>query len=320
MENLKGKTAFITGGASGLGLGMAKAFANDGMNVILVDFRQKAIDEALTYFAEKGLPAKGLQLDVTDRAAYEKAAVEAEAMFGKIHVLVNNAGIGIPEGPLYTDKWEDIDLAVDVNYKGVLNGVKIILPLIMKHGEGGHVVSTASKAALVPVPGFTLYNSLKMAVCTAMETLACDMKQHNIGASTFFPGPFMTNLGASSGEVRAKHLGIEVPQMPPMRPAPAKDGEAAPPPPPMPAFDMSKIMRDPLEAGERVLRGIKRNDLYIMSHVDFKEGWVARAEAIEKCFPDEKPTEGFKQIFSMLAYNPIFEPQTQVPPLTGYEK
>jgi NAD(P)-dependent dehydrogenase (short-subunit alcohol dehydrogenase family) len=314
MENLKGKTAFITGGASGLGLGMAKAFAKEGMNVILVDFRQKAIDEALKFFAEKGWPARGLQLDVTDRKAYAKAALEAEAMFGKIHVLVNNAGIGIPEKEIWTDSYEDIDLAIDVNYKGVLNGLKEILPLIIKHGEGGHVVSTASKAALVPVPGFTLYNSLKMAVCTVMETLACDGKKYNIGASTFFPGPFNTNLGASSGEVRAKHLGIEIPSFapPPAPPAP-KPGEAAPPPPPMPTFDFSKIMRDPIEAGERVLRAIKRNDMYIMSHSDFKDGWVARAAAIAKGFPDEPETPGFKQIFSMLAYNPVFEQQTQVP-------
>jgi NAD(P)-dependent dehydrogenase (short-subunit alcohol dehydrogenase family) len=318
MENLKGKTAFITGGASGLGLGIAKACAKEGMNVILVDFRQKAIDEALPYFEEKGYPARGIQLDVTDRVGYAKAAREAEAMFGKIHLLVNNAGIGIPEKELYTDSYEDIDLAIDVNYKGVLNGIKEIVPLIMKHGEGGHVVSTASKAALVPVPGFTLYNSLKMAVCTVMETLAVDMKPYNIGASTFFPGPFMTNLGASSGEVRAKHLGIEMPAPPPP-PPPPKDGEA-PPPPPMPDVDFSKIMRSPEEAGERVVRGIKRNDLYIISHADFKAGWVARAEAIARAFPDEAETPGFKQVFSMLAYNPIFEQQTQVPAFPGYEK
>lgn len=314
MENLKGKTAFITGGASGLGLGIAKACAKEGMNVILVDFRQKAIDEALPFFAERGWPAKGLQLDVTDRPAYEKAAAEAEAMFGKIHLLVNNAGIGIPEGPLWTDKYEDIDLAVDVNYKGVLNGIKIIVPYILKHGEGGHIVSTASKAGLVPVPGFTLYNSLKMAVVTVMETLACDLKDKNIGSSVFCPGPFVTNLGMSSGEVRAKHLGIELPTPPPMQKP--KDGEAAPPPP-GPQIDFSKIMRSPDEAGERVVRGIKRNDLYILSHSDFKGGWDARAAAISRAFPDEPLNPDFKKVFSMLAYNPIFEQQTQVP---AYEK
>ena len=309
MEHLAGKTAFITGGASGLGLGIAKACAKEGMNIVIADFRKAAIDEAQQLFKDNGWTAHGIELDVTNREGYVKAADEAEATFGKIHVLVNNAGIGIREGKLWEDDIRDVDLAIDVNYRGVLNGILTIVPRILKHGEGGHVVSTASKAALVPVPGFTLYNSLKMAVVTVMETLACDLEGTGIGSSVFCPGPFMTNLGASSSEVRAKHLGVEVPSFTP--PPPPKEGDAPPP------VDFSKIIRDPIEAGERVVRGIKRGDLYILTHSDFKGGWDARAAAISKAFPDEVINEDFKKIFSMLAYNPIFEKQTQVP---GYQK
>ncbi len=310
MEHLAGKTAFITGGASGLGLGIAKACAKEGMNIVIADFRQKAIDESLAIFKDNGWTAHGIELDVTDRAGYVKAADEAEAKFGKIHVLVNNAGIGVREGKLWEDDIRDVDLSIDVNYRGVLNGIMTIVPRILKHGEGGHVVSTASKAGLVPVPGFTLYNSLKMAVITVMETLACDLEGTGIGSSVFCPGPFQTNLGMSSGEVRAKHLGIEVPSFAP--PPPPKEGDA-----PLPQVDFNKIIRDPDEAGERVVRGIKRGDLYILTHSDFKGGWEARAAAIAKAFPDEALNEDFKKIFSMLAYNPIFEKQTQVP---GYNK
>jgi NAD(P)-dependent dehydrogenase (short-subunit alcohol dehydrogenase family) len=306
MEHLTGKTAFITGGASGLGLGIAKACAKEGMTVVIADFRRKAIDEALQLFKDNNWPAHGIELDVTDREGYVKAADEAEAAFGKIHVLVNNAGIGIREGKLWEDDIRDIDLAIDVNYRGVLNGIMTIVPRILKHGEGGHVVSTASKAALVPVPGFTLYNSLKMAVVTVMETLASDLEGTGIGSSVFCPGPFMTNLGMSSGEVRAKHLGVEVPAF---TPPPPRSEDAAP----MPQIDFSKIMRDPDEAGERVVRGIKRGDLYILSHADFKGGWDARAAAVSKAFPDEAENPDFKKVFSMLAYNPVFEKQTQVP-------
>ncbi len=100
MENLQGKTAFITGGASGMGLGIAKACAREGMNVIIADFRQSALDEALKIFKDHGWPVYGICLDVTDRVAYAKAADEAEAAFGKIHVLVNNAGISTFEPKL----------------------------------------------------------------------------------------------------------------------------------------------------------------------------------------------------------------------------
>lgn len=308
MENLQGKTAFITGGASGLGLGIAKACAKEGMNIVIADLRQDAIDEALKIFKENNWPAIGVCLNVADREAYVAAADKAEEAFGKIHVLVNNAGLGVPEGKLWEDSYDVIDLAIDVNYKGVLNGIKTIVPRILAHGEGGHVVSTASKAALVPVPGFTLYNSLKMAVVTVMETLATDLQGTGVGSSVFCPGPFVTNLGASTGTVM-KSMGVEV-----KRPEPPKkeEGKDAPPPPPS-DIDFSKIMRSPDEAGARVVRGIKRNDLYILSHVDFKGGWDARAAAISKAFPDEPLNPDFKKVFSVLAYNPIFEIQTQVP-------
>ena len=310
MENVKGKTAFITGGASGLGLGIAKACAKAGMNIIIVDMRQKAIDEVLPIFKENGWPVHGIVLDVTDREAYVKAAEEAEATFGNIHILVNNAGIGVPEGPVWTDSYKDVDLMIDVNLKGVLNGIMTIVPRMLAHGEDSHVVSTASKAGLIPVPGFTLYNATKQAVIAIMETLASDLADKNIGSSVFCPGPFQSNLGQSSGEVRAAHLGVDLPPVSPP-PAPPKDGEA----PAVPQVDFSKIIKPADEAGERVLRGILRGDLYIITHVDFKKGVQARSDALLRAFPDEPLNEEFLKVFSMLAYNPVFDKQTLVPAL-----
>jgi NAD(P)-dependent dehydrogenase (short-subunit alcohol dehydrogenase family) len=156
MISLQGKTAFITGGASGMGLGIAKACAREGMNVVIADFRQSAIDEAIALFKAHSWNAYGINLDVTNREAYARAADEAEAIFGKIHVLVNNAGISTFE-PKITQgiyDWKDIDFDIDVNYKGVLNGIVLIVPRILKHAEGGYVVSTASMSGLVPFPAF----------------------------------------------------------------------------------------------------------------------------------------------------------------------
>lgn len=308
MENLKGKTAFITGGASGIGLGIAKACAKAGMNVVIADMRQSALDEALSIFKQNDWPAVALRLNVTDREAYKEAADKAEEAFGSIHVLVNNAGIGCAGGPLWEVTHKDTDLAVSVNLIGVLNGIQEIVPRMIKHGEGGHIVSTASKAALLPVPGCGLYNVTKAAVVGIMESLAEDLEGTNIGASAFCPGGYITNLGMSSFEVTAELSG-EKPVPPPQPPA-QDDGE------PMPAMaEWNDLLRSPDDAGERVVRGIQRNDLYILTHAEFKDGVRSRADAIIRAFPDEIPNKRYGEVFPYLTYNALFDKQTQVPPL-----
>ena len=181
------------------------------MNVVIADFRQEAIDAALPVFRENGWPVLGILLDVTDRVQYARAADEAEAAFGKLHVLVNNAGIGIREGKIWEASYEDMDFAIDINYKSILNGIKTIVPRILKHGEGGHVVSTASKNGLIPVPGMVLYNSTKRAVMAIMETLAIDLEGTGVGASVFCPGPYKTNLNTTTNALREKGAGRAVP-------------------------------------------------------------------------------------------------------------
>ena len=284
MENTEGKTAFITGAGSGLGLGMAKAFAGTGgMKVVIADIRQEALDEAMTFFRQKDLPVHPIRLDVTDREAYAAAADEAEEVFGKIHVLVNNAGVGTL-GPMQNATYKDWDFAVSVNLGGVINGIVTILPRIFKHGEGGHVVSTSSTGGYFAVGGAGLYCTTKYAVAGMMETLATDLQGTGVGASVYFPGPVSTNLGLTTRSTQPDHLKNEgQPQMPPP-PKLRKDDPERPP------FDQSVFM-DPLEAGERVLRGIMRNDLFIMSHPEFRDGIIARNDALLRSIPDEPPDE-----------------------------
>jgi NAD(P)-dependent dehydrogenase (short-subunit alcohol dehydrogenase family) len=305
MENLKGKTAFITGGASGLGLGIAKACAKEGMNIVIADFRQEAIDAALAVFKESGWPVHGILLDVTNREQFAKAADEAEAVFGKIHVLVNNAGIGLREGPIWEASYEDIDFAIDINYKSIINGIKTIVPRILKHGEGGHIVSTASKNGLIPVPGMVLYNSTKRAVMAIMETLAIDLEGTGVGASVFCPGPYQTNLGKSTDALREKQLGAPFKPVDPSKLKKTIDFD--------PSVDFSKLERSPDEAGERVVRGIKRGDLFILTHAEWKPGWEAHAAAITRAFPDEEPNKDLMKVFKLHVANPIYDKQTQVP-------
>ena len=210
MKDLGGKVAFITGGASGIGLGITKACAKYGMKVIVVDMRQAALDEAMAYFKEKKLPAYPINLNVTDRAAYAKAADEAEAAFGKIHVLVNNAGVG-GGGLIETLTFKDWDYVVGVNLGGVINGVMTILPRILKHGEGGHIVSTSSTNGIAATAISATYAATKFAVAGFMEELAGELESKNIGVSVLVPGPTTTNLGTSGAENRPAYLRNEPP-------------------------------------------------------------------------------------------------------------
>ena len=323
MIDLKGKTAFITGAASGMGLGIAKACAREGMNIVIADFRQDGIDEALVWFKDHGFPAHGIRLDVADREGYVKAADEAEAVFGKIHVLVNNAGIGNIEPKMLTGEYDfkQIDTVIDINFKGILNGILIILPRIMKHGEGGYVVSTASMSGLFPVKRFPMYDSIKMGVITLMEELAMELEGTNVGAAAFCPGPYTTNLGTTSNVVAQEKLGFAPTPMGP-RPKDSKPAQKFEPPKDKDGnpIDFSKLSRDPEDAGERVVRGIKRGDIFILTHSDFKPAWELRMNAILRAFPDEPEIPGFAQLFRGNLYNPIYEHQTQVPAFTFVKK
>ena len=306
MENVEGKTAFITGGASGIGLGIAKVFARNGMKVVIADSRQDALDEAMVYFKENGGEVHPIKMDVTDRESYTRAADEAEKVFEKIHVLINNAGVA-SGGPLQNMTFKDWDFSIGVNIIGVANGLVIILPRILKHGEGGHVVATSSTGGIAAVGWAGIYCTTKYAVAGMMECLATDLQDTGIGASVLFPGPTTTNLGPSTFANRPEHLKNEGQEWPPRPPQP-KDGEA----PRRPMFDFSVFM-DPVETGERVLRGIKRNDIFIHTHSEFREGYIVRNEAIIRAIPDESPNEKRRDVikkFGTLMYNPIYERQT----------
>ena len=306
MEKLRGKTAFITGGASGLGLAIARAASEAGMNIVLADLRKSVLDEALQWFKENGKEAIGIELNVTDRGAFEKAAEEAVSRFGNIHLLCNNAGVGCERGPLWEVSSKDTDVAIDVNLRGVLNGIQAIVPGMLKHGEGGHIVNTSSKNGLLPPASLGLYNLTKGAVVSLTETLAADLPE-GYGASVFCPGPFKTNLGSTTREIQAM-----------------LKGETPPPEAPSPRMDRLKGVEldfDPEEAfsrempaevaGHLVIRGIRRGDLYIITHPEFYEGVKARYDAVLRAFPKDKPNEAFKKVFSFLTYNPVFAKQRE---------
>ena len=304
MNKFKGKTAFITGGASGIGLAIGKTAAEAGMRVVLADLRRSALDEALLWFKEKGAEAIGIELNVTDREAYKEAAKEATAKFGNIHLLCNNAGIGCTRGELWEVSADDTDMAIAINLVGVLNGIQTIVPGMLAHGEGGHIVNTSSKNGILPPATLGLYNLTKGAVVCLTETLAAELPE-GYGASVFCPGPFQTNLGNTSREVPALLKGEPTP--PPMAPRPMQtDNEVD-----FYADEVQPLTRTADEAAKLVFRGIQRGDLYIITHSEFYEGVKARYDAVLRAFPKDKPNEAFKRNAAFLTYNPVFAKQRE---------
>ncbi|MBN2318985.1 MAG: SDR family NAD(P)-dependent oxidoreductase [Acidobacteria bacterium] len=292
MQDVEGKIAFITGGASGIGLGMAIAFVNAGMNVVISDFRRDHLEESTAYFKKKNLEnnTHHLRLDVTNRDAFVRAADEAEGKFGKVHVLCNNAGMGIL-GPVKQAKFDDWDWALEVMIGGVVNGIQTFLPRILKHGEGGHIVTTSSMGGVIPLAGSPIYSTVKAGVVGMCEAMRGELAEENIGVSAFCPGPVSTNIhevGLMRPEKYKKDSGY------------AEKEQALSD---RPKFSNEMSIE---ECGERVLRGIRRNDLYIFTHREFREGVAERMGAMLASFPNEEINRERAKEFAFLTSNPIF--------------
>ncbi|MBO0798181.1 MAG: SDR family NAD(P)-dependent oxidoreductase, partial [Blastocatellia bacterium] len=209
MKDVLGKVAFITGGASGIGFALAKVFSSAGMRVVIADIRQDHLDQAMSYFTRVGQQVQPIQLDVTDRDGMERAAQEVESVYGKIHVLCNNAGVQL-FGPIDEGSYDDWDWVLGVNLGGVVNGVRAFVPRIKKHGEGGHIVNTASIAAFIPGPGAGIYTASKFAVRGISEALRWALAPHGIGVSTLCPGLVKSAI-YESDKTRPPHLSRNAP-------------------------------------------------------------------------------------------------------------
>jgi NAD(P)-dependent dehydrogenase (short-subunit alcohol dehydrogenase family) len=279
MKDVAGKVAFITGGTSGIGFGIAQVFIRAGMKVIIAGTSQERIAKALEHFAAAGYSSSvhAVRVNVTDRPGLERAAAEAVQVFGKIHVLVNNAGVVIP-ATLSRTSYENWDWLMNVNLTGVFNGVHIFLPYIQAHGEGGQIMSTSSILGLF-VSGsgeVAAYSASKFALVGMMEALRAELAGSAIGVSVICPGVVNSRLEESSlrdisGDAAAAGLDSEL-------------------------MERTKRVREdpnlsmgPLEMGELVLRGMRNNDLYILTHPEFEQVMRDRSEALLASLPRDRP-------------------------------
>ena len=279
MEHLTGKVAFITGGASGIGLGMARAFLEEGMKVSLADWNDEHIAKAREQLAGNNA-VHFVKTNVAERDSLRTAVDETLAVFGKIHVLCNNAGVN-GGGTAISDDFDAWDRALSVNLGGVVNGTKLIAPIIRRQGEGGHIVNTSSMAGVVPLPGLAAYSTAKYAVRGFSESLRMQLAKDGIGVSCLFPGATRTAL-VPLPEDDPEHIKEEgAPQF-------LKD-----------LWDAMRGAIDPYDTGKAVVGAIKANRFYIFTNREFLDEVKQRHREIEDAFPMDEPTPGRVKFESM---------------------
>ncbi len=271
MESVGGAAAFVTGGASGIGLGFARALAERGAGVAVADVRQDHLDEARRVAEAEGWADRflALRLDVTDRAAFAAALDETEAKLGPLRILANNAGVGI-EGPMDEAGYAEWDWGMGVNLGGVINGLVAGLPRIKAHGAGGHVMNTASLGALIPARlGKGVYAAAKAAVVSMSEHLRVELADKHIGVSVLCPGPVKTNI-KQSGRTRPAHLRESGSTAFLAREAELETRE-----------DMPEWL-EPIDVGRMMVEAVLADRLYVFPHPAFLAAVKRRHQAIEE--------------------------------------
>ena len=267
MRDLAGKVAFITGGASGMGLGMARAFAGEGMKLMLADVNEARLAEVEQEFNDKGVDVATIVCDVTKLEQVNAAADATVERFGKVHVLCNNAGINV--GGTYEElSQQDWDWVIAVNQLGVQYGISAFLPKIKAHGEGGHIVTTSSMAGMVNAgPGWAPYNASKFAVVVMNEVLYSELKETNIGVSVLCPGAVATNI-IEAADSRPSDFG--------------SSGDK-----PVIAGDVAELLEhglDPDVVGKLVLEGIQEEQFYLFTDPRMVKAVERRFERIQRGF------------------------------------
>jgi NAD(P)-dependent dehydrogenase (short-subunit alcohol dehydrogenase family) len=264
MKNFTNKVAFVTGASAGIGYALAEAFGRAGMRVMLAGINEQNLEAALAKLRAAGITAERVQCDVASRASVQSAANATIAKFGKVHVVCNNAGVGMggEVGKIAESDWEWV---IRVNLMGVVHGTEIFAPLLAQHGEGGHIVNTSSIAGLLSSPGGEPYAATKFAVVAMSEGWRLQLAPRGIGVSVLCPGFVRTNIGS---------------------------GQRNRPGGPNPGGDQLSALLSPfIEAGmdpkmlaARVLEAIRDDELYIFTHPELKAAVEGRFNAILEAF------------------------------------
>ncbi|MDA8808678.1 SDR family NAD(P)-dependent oxidoreductase [Gammaproteobacteria bacterium] len=271
MFKFEGRTAVISGGAEGIGLSIAKALGEQKMNIVLADIDEKNLLKSSAELESLGIPVLGALLDVADEMQWKSVADKAIEKFGKVHIIVNNAGVGGDSGPIENQETEGWQWALGVNLMGVVYGAKVMTPLIKNHGEGGWILNVSSMAGMGGVPYSGAYTASKAAVVALSESWAAELQDKRIGVSVLCPAFVQTRIYDSErnrpDKYKSENYQIEnessfskqTKQM-------VKDG-----------IDVSIV-------GKRVVEAINHGELYIFTHPNYRQVNQQRFNGIDEAF------------------------------------
>ena len=265
MDAFRNRVAVVTGGASGIGAAMARAFAARGAKLVRAAIDEAALARAAREHAGRGTPVLAVPTDVSRRESVEALAEAAWKHFGAAHLVCNNAGIAT-FGEIARAPHEDWEFTMAVDFWGVVHGVESFVPRMIEQGQGGHVLNTASMAGLVGMQGLGVYCAAKFAVVGLSEALQRELKPHRIGVSVLCPMIVATRIGENSLRLRPKAL-QDVP---------------TPPAPPEGSMVGSTVSAD--DVARRVVRAIERGDLYVLTHPEQREILRRRAQKLDAVF------------------------------------
>ncbi|HWP66559.1 MAG TPA: SDR family NAD(P)-dependent oxidoreductase [Candidatus Limnocylindria bacterium] len=271
VDPFRDRVAVVTGGAAGIGAGLARAFAARGARLVLADVDEPALAATARQLEAGGATVLAVPTDVGERAQVEALADVAWSRFGGVHLVCNNAGVGV-FGEIAQARHSDWEYTMRVNFWGVVHGVEAFVPRLIAQRAGGHVVNTASMAGLVGMQWLGIYCASKFAVVGLSEALARELKPHGIGVSVLCPMIVDTAINANSERLRPAALG--------------GTGAATAPAPNQPPMAGGVIPVD--EVARRVVRGIERGDFYILTHPEQRDILRRRAERLDAVFAPER--------------------------------
>jgi len=281
MKDFQGRIAFITGGASGAGFGQAEIFGGAGCRIVIADIRRDQLDKAVAALTAKGITAHGIQLDVTDRDAFARAADEVESHFGAPpQLLFNTAGVN-SFGPVESSTYGDFDWLIGVNLGGVINGMVTFVPRMIAAGQPGHIVTTASVGGFHGSAAAAPYSAAKAAAINLMESYRMSLEKYDIGVSVLCPANIRSNI-AEATTIRPASFGDTGYLV-------NEDTIAS-------LHSIHIHGMDPLELARHVKRAVEENKLYIVPYPETKEQIAAHFNAILDAIPPmESDPEGARK-------------------------